>query len=368
MQAAPRQLNLGLVLTVIVLAFAEFVTFKFSATLFARFHTGWTFYLPADLECIVAHSALTLGLTHTLPAGMESFLYPPPILLLGAPLNFISANIAYSLWSALGIALFCLAGWRLKLHPLLILGAVLLPPSIYCLLLGQTGLILSALFILALHWARRRPVLSGIITGFMILKPPAALLLPICYAAAGKRSAIIAATISVLSICALTLLVFGVTPWVYFFKMSLPEGRHILQAPWHHDYQNIMVSPFILLRSLGGGLQWAYVIQGAITLLACGLTWRLWRTPQEPGDDVMLITACLTALASPYNYFYDLPAIGLLLLATWPGRGWKLAAALCFMLGVACYVFISVKFLPIGALLTAGVCLAFWPGRRALIR
>lgn len=353
--------RLAFVATIVILGISEFVTFKLSATLFARFHTGWTFSLPADLKCFVVHGAAALRPFYVVPPGIEPFMYPPPLLLLGAPLSLVPANIAYLLWSCLGVALLCVAGWQLKMRPILILGAVLLPPTVYCVLLGQTGLILSALFVLSLAWAPRSPVLSGCIAGLMILKPPAALLLPICYAASGQRSAFIAAIISGLCVCALTLLVFGMAPWVYFFTTSLSLARYVLQMPWHHAYQNLMVSPFILLRGFGWGLPASYAVQGAITLVACVLTWRLWRTSQAPGTNVLLVTACLAALATPYDYIYDLPAIGLLLAANFPYRGWQLSAALCFILGMGLYVFLSYNFVPIGAVLIAGLGLACWP-------
>lgn len=358
--------RLSLIVTVFAVLIAELASFRLSGQLFVHFFAAGRFYLPADLKCFLAHGALALGHADAVPAGMEPFMNPPPLFLLSAPLSALPSGIAFALWSGFGIVLLCLAGFQLKLPPRLVFAALLLPPCIYCLTLGQTGVILSALLVLSLHWARRRPVLSGAAAGLLVLKPPFALLLPLCYLAAGQPRAIIAAAISGLCVCLLTLLVFGLSPWLYFFHISLPEARAVLQADWHLNYQNIMASPFILFRSLGAGLPLSYALQGVLTLLACGLTWRLWRQRQAPGPDVLLVTACLTALATPYDYIYDFPGIGLLLLANWPRSGGKLAAALCFMLGTGLYVIISVTLVPIGALLTAGLCLAYWPARREI--
>jgi Glycosyltransferase family 87 len=354
----------GFVVTAIIFTVAELASFQIAANLFRRFHTGWTFHLPADLQCFVTHGAFALGQVHAVPIGMEPFMYPPPILLLGAPLSFLPTGIAYGLWSCFGAGLLCLAGLQLKMPPLMVFCAVLLPPSLYCLILGESGLIPASLLILSLYWVRRRPVFSGVIAGLMILKPQNALLLPICYLASRQPRAILAAAASTLAICALTLLFFGVQPWLYFFHISMPEARQVLQAPWHQNYQNLMTSPFILLRSLGAALPLAYAVQFMLTLSACWLTWRLWRPPGEPGLEVILITACLAAIATPYGYIYDLPGIGLLLLATWPRHGWKLAAAWCFILGTGCYAAISVLSFSIGALLTAGLCLTYWLAKR----
>lgn len=348
-------------LTVLAVLIAELASFKILGQIFVHFFSGGHFHLPVDLECFLAHGALALGHAHALPAGLEPFMNPPPLFLLSAPLSQLPPGMAFALWSALGVFMLCLAGFQLKLPPHLVLAALLLPPCIYCFTLGQLGVILSALLLLSLYWVRRRPVLAGIAAGLMVLKPPFALLLPICYLAAGQPRAIVAAALTGISICLLTFLLFGAPPWIYFFHVSLPEARAVLQAPWHLTYQNIMASPFILFRSLGAGLPLSYALQGALTLLACGLTWQLWRQAQAPEPDVLLVTACLAALATPYDYVYDFPAIGLLLLANWPRAGWRLAAALCFVLGTGLYVLISVVFVPIGALLTAWLCLAYWP-------
>jgi len=351
----------GSVLTVIVFIVAELANFQLSTALFRRFHNGWTFFIPADLQCFVTHGAFALGHLHAVPTSMAPFMYPPPFLLLGAAFSLLPSGITYFLWSCLGAALLYLTGLRLKMSKLLAVCVLLLPPSLYCLLLGESGIIPSSLLVLSLYWVRRRPVLSGAIGGMMVLKPQAALLLPICYLAARQPRAILAAAVSTLLVCAFTFLVFGIQPWLYFFHNSMPEAKQVLQAPWHQNYQNLMVSVFVLLRSLGATLQVAYAVQTTLTLLACWLTWRLWRAPQEPGLEIILLTACLAALATPYNSIYDLPGIGLLLFATWPKQGWKLAAALCFILGTGCYAVISVLSVPIGALLIAGLCLAYWP-------
>lgn len=355
--------HFGFVFTVIILSIAGMASFTIAAHLFARFHTGWVFYRPADLQCFVTHSAYALGLVHDVPQGMAPFMYPPPFLLLGAPFVFMSAGVAYALWTMLGAVLLFVAGLQLKMRKILVVFALLLPPSLCCLILGESGIIPSALLIISLYWVRRRPVLSGVIAGLMVLKPQAALLLPVCYLAADQPRAIFAAAASTLTVCAITFLVFGVQPWLYFLHISMPEARQMLQAPWPQNYQNLMVSAFVLLRSLGATLRLAYAAQIVLTLLACGLTWRLWRRPDGPELEIILLTLCLAALATPYASVYDLPGIGLLLLATWPQPGWRLAAALCFLLGTGLYPVLSVLFFSTGALLTAGICLAWWPRR-----
>ncbi len=354
----------GLILAALVFLIAAVPSFRICSLLFAHFLAGGSFHQPEDLRCFLVHGAYVLGRVRDLPAGLGAFMNPPPLLLLSAPLSVLPAGVAFCLWSALGIALFAFAGWRLGLRPVVIAIALLLPPSIYCITLGQTGMILSGLLVLSLYWAQRRPVLSGIAAGLMVLKPPLALLLPICYIAARKPSAFLAAGCTAVAVCALSVLAFGLPPWLYFLQHSMPDARQILQAGWHLNYQNIMASPFILFRSFGVGLKLAYALQLCITLLAIVLTWLLWRRPGVPGPEVIFVTACLAALATPYDYIYDFPALGLLLLACWPVRGGRLAAALLFMLGTGFYVVISVIFAPIGALLTAALTIAFWPRLR----
>jgi hypothetical protein len=353
--------------TALVFIIAELASLKIAADLFARFHAGWTFFLPADLQCFVTHAAFALGRFRVMPPGIEPFMYPPPFLLLAAPFSFMPAGMAFALWSCLGGALFCLAGLQLPMRPALAISAVLLPPAIYCFILGQSGLIPSALLILSLFWLPQKPLRAGVIAGMLVLKPQTALLLPVCFMAARQYRAIMAAIASAAIICIVTVLCFGLQPWLDFIRISLPEARQVLNAPWHQNYQNLMVSPFILLRSLHCSLGTAYAVQLAITLLACGLAWRLWRATGR-GHEIILLTACLAAVSTPYAYVYDLPCIGLLLLACWPRQGWQLLAGLSFILGTGLYVLIADHFLPIGASLTAGLALAFWPRRESFPR
>src|SRR5438105_147271 len=74
---------------------------------------------------------------------------------------------------------------------------------------GQNGFLTATLLGGGLIFLERRPILAGVLLGLLAYKPQFGLLIPLVLLATGRWTAIAAATVTVLSACSATLIVFG---------------------------------------------------------------------------------------------------------------------------------------------------------------
>lgn len=324
-----------------------------------------SFVMPADFICFRMNAALIQGYHFSLAEIQRQGcvnLYPPPFLLLTAPLIWLSPKWAVISWSLFGIALISVAGrvagycWRA------IAMGLLSPPSLYCLTTGQTGEIMSGLLLLSLALAEANPVLAGIAAGCMAVKPQFALLLPVCFMAARRWRAVIAAALTALTIGMASIAIFGFAPWRDFVQTGMPMARTILEWSWPKDVQIIMISVFIMMRSLGAGLTLAYAVQTAAALGAVAAAWAVWR-PQARLEmpTRLLITLCLVPLATPYGYLYDIPGLALALAAAFVNdRQRYLAPVALFWFVTGFYMYIAIIGFVAGGILLALLAIGVW--------
>ncbi len=257
-----------------------------------------------------------LALTLHYNPGPSPFAYPPPALLVLAPLALLPLPLAYGLWVAAGTLLLVLALRGAGLN-WLSCGLVLAsPPFLYNLLLGQNGAFVAAALIAALAQLARRPRLAGGLAAWLLVKPQMALLLPAVLLGAGKARAIIAACGAGLLILALSLLAFGALPWWLYLQATLPEMRAIMDLPFPQGFQASAITLFMLARSAHLPIPAALAVQAMAFLVCCYLTFRVWRTNRDFAEQ-LFITVCLGLLAMPYGYVYDMIgyAAGLALIA-----------------------------------------------------
>ena len=248
---------------------------------------------PALAYDLDAHRAVELAAAPV--EGLLPFAYPPPVLLLIAPLGLLTYPAAFALWLALSVGLFLLASREVA-------------PAIYRLahpqalgnaLIGQNGFLTSAIFIAGTAALERRPVLGGAILGLLAMKPQLALLIPIALVADRQWRAIAGGVISagVLALAALVVLGGGV--YRGFLEM-LPLFTGAMSGsrwPW-----NELASSFAFLRHLGVPQQAALAVHGAVAIAAAALTWRAWRARWEQRIPVL---AAATLLVPPYLFTYD---------------------------------------------------------------
>lgn len=290
------------------------------------------------------------------------FLYPPPFLLFTVPVSWLSPAPGFVVW-ILGASLaITLTARAIKLPWLAVGGGLLSAPNLFCAVTGQSGILVSTFLLLALGLADTAPVFSGIAAGFLIIKPQFALLLPVCFLAQKNWRAFFSAAVAATSLCAISALFFGMGVWRAVVASHGGAGGDMLAAPWLTEFQIMMDTPFVMFRSFHFSLQSAIGSQLIVSLAVAICCWRLWQTGASALEK-LTPTLCLVALATPYGYIYDLPALGFALagLAVMRPSARSLFALTLFGLVMCLYALISVYLFSAGAALLTAVLALSWP-------
>lgn len=228
--------------------------------------------------------------------------YPPPFLLLVAPLAllpYVAALVVFlgatatAWWLTLRRAIGRPgAGWLMAGFPGLWM----------CLAQGQNGLLTAALAAGSILTHRHRPALSGILLGLLIIKPHLAVLFAVALLAARAWKTMFVAAATAVAALGISELVLGpgsTTAWL----VSMPLASAATEAgalPWAK-----MPSTFATLRLLGASVEVAYVGWAAVAVAAAAAVWLVWRrTDSVRLRGAVLMTA--TFLAIPHVHDYDL--------------------------------------------------------------
>ena len=116
----------------------------------------------------------------------------------------------------------------------------------------------------ALLTLERRPIVAGVMFGPMAYKPQYGLLVPIFLIATGRWRAILAASITVGLLAALSLALFGAQTWQAFFT-SITLTRHVVLEQGGSGFEKLQ-SAFAAARLWGFGVATAYVVQAMVSL------------------------------------------------------------------------------------------------------
>lgn len=342
-------------LALIIGGFAWLISLGVYVPLLRGYFFDHRVHLPADLACFRDNGAwLGRHLASMAQAAAHTctYKYPPPFLLLAAPLSWGSAGQDFAIWSASSVAALILAARLLRMSWNTVFLGLIAPPTLLCLSIGESGIFLSSLLLLALGLAETTPIAAGIAGGAMIVKPQLGLLLPVCYAASRNWRAFLAAGVTVIVLCALATLLCGANIWADYLHNGITATRNTLAAPWPQRDQHIMVTPYIFLHSLGMGFAWASMAQIAVSLLAALAAWHLWRGPWR--NTRLPATLCLAALATPFACLYDLSALAMALAAE------GCSVLFCFWIFSSFYLFVSAAFISVGAICLGGLFWLLW--------
>jgi hypothetical protein len=203
---------------------------------------------------------------------------------------------------------------------------------------GHYGFLVGALWLGAWHLLESRPRMAGLLIGLMVVKPHLAILMPLLLIRRRAWGAFASAALTVVGLVALSLLLFGVQPWVDYLTRAV--GLQAAMVDDVHQFFVLMmptVAPPLLLAGLPAAVVWPVQIFAAIAAAAA-----LWFfMPAEPRR-AGLAAACATFLVLPYAFTYDMTAVSIasliLLQRARPDSGWTLspiAAVLAFIVPVA---------------------------------
>jgi len=242
---------------------------------------------------IGAHHAAEQAVGHV--RGLLPFPYPPPFLAIASPFALLPFGPAFYLWLAVTGGLFA---WTSRRVAPLVYGFAM-PPTYVNLLIGQTGFLMSGIFIGGVTLIETNPWAAGAVLGLLLLKPQLAILLPIAMIAGRQWRTIGGAILSVSALLLASLVLFGKSSYGAFLDI-LPRYLEFMRdgrLQWHE-----LASPFALARSLGVPQDAAIAIHAAIAIFATLLTARAWWLKDEAKVPML---AAATLLVPPYLFTYD---------------------------------------------------------------
>jgi hypothetical protein len=177
------------------------------------------------------------------PDMVEAYLYPPLLAYLIQPFALLSPRHGQMLWflintSALaGFIWLCirLSGSALARNywSLVVLGTLLAPPTRLSLQLGQLGILLAVLIVGGFAFARRYAAFSGILLAFASVVKLYPALLGIYYLIRGPRRVAYWICAFAMVLVALSVLVYGVQPYINFVRKVLVSGYYPYAAEFN---------------------------------------------------------------------------------------------------------------------------------------
>lgn len=236
------------------------------------------------------------------------WLYPPPALLLVAPLGLFSYETGYMLFVALSMGLWCAVAWKIWPHPLAIAFALLQLPTVFNLSYGQNGLILAAGVAAFFMMAGCHSVLSGSLLAVLAVKPHVSFLMAALVIGAKRwRLLGMAAAVSLLLILG-SFVAFGPASWEGFLISLRMAGPQLLDSTILPT--SAMPSVFIGLMSLSVPTFVAWLGQLVSFLFVIGLL--IWSCSRPLSWAFRCaIFALSMPLATPYVLVYDMTVCGL---------------------------------------------------------
>jgi len=235
--------------------------------------------------------------------------YPPSSLLIVYPLALLPYVQSLAAWLALGLAGYLAALWRIFPKPLTLWVGLAFPAVFWTVTHGQTSFLTTSLFCWGLLQLPRRPVLAGILFGFLAFKPHLGLLLPIALLAGRHWRAVVAAALTALLSAAVSVFLFGAGVWADFLA-STAATRSMLESGMNFGHYYKMQSVFAAARLLGSPMLVAYSLQAVVALGAAAAVVWVWRRPRADPDMKNAVLMAATPLSTAFIFDYDLMLLG----------------------------------------------------------
>ena len=243
------------------------------------------------------------------PDSPLQFSYPPSFLLVMAPLSTIPFSTSLVLFGLLTLAPFAFLASRIVGRPEAALWMLATVPPFWNFVVGQTGALAAGLLAAGLLMLPARPVIAGAMFGLLAFKPHLGLLVPVALLASGQYRAIAAAGITATAVALISVLAYGLEPWLAFAASLSKFGAFALADTNLAAYK--MQSLFGFLRTFKVPAMLALTAQALLASTIIALTWRLWRRPGGSPDLKAGILLASAVLVSPYAFHYDLAMLTL---------------------------------------------------------
>lgn len=228
--------------------------------------------------------------------GEHPFIYPPSALLFFIPFALLPLTASWLAFVAASAALFAIASAKIGASRLVLVA----PPVVLAAVVGQTTLMIAALGFAALILLPRAPVKAGILFALAAsIKPTLLILAPVALLAAGQYRALAAAGFAGLIVIALSLLCFGLAPWLAWVA-ALPDFQAVFLA--NQSLVRTAVTPFALAARYDLHLPLLLPTCAIIAVSAVILVFR--RSDSVAARSAALFGGAL--LVSPYAMNYEL--------------------------------------------------------------
>lgn len=254
------------------------------------------------------------------PQLLHPFLYPPPYLLLLAPLSALPFAAAFAVFvlTTLAAALAALA-WRGE-------GArwdwpqtamlLFFPATLTNALTGQNAFLSAALMIGGVRLVERSQAAGGAVLGLLAYKPQLYLLVPVALAAARAWRALAASLLSAALLAVASVAAFGLPAWLLWFDRTI-RASDPAYAAWFGDTFLRGYSLYVSAALLGLPDAAARTVQAGGAVAAAVAVWLAFRRSRvEEWQLAVLLGAAM--LATPHLQAYDMVLLAAAVILLWP--------------------------------------------------
>ena len=269
-----------------------------------------------------------------------SYLYPPTMLLLFAPIARLPYVTGFFVWIGTTLCLYVIALYEILPSTTLIVLALLPLPVGKCIHGGDSAFLMAGLLGLSLILMSQRPYLSGICLGLLAYKPQFVLFFPIALVATKQWRIIAAATLSASLSAATAAIVFGSNVWLLYLRCleTLSPATLLPQ-----NMEGLDQTVLGLMRDIGGSPLSAWLIHIGVASLVTAAACVIWTRP-VPYSLKAAAFSIGVLITTPHMFAYDLTAVSVpaaFLIADalehgfLPGERFVLAG--CFMVLFLCF-------------------------------
>ncbi|WFU61431.1 glycosyltransferase family 87 protein [Bradyrhizobium brasilense] len=204
-----------------------------------------------------------------------AWFYPPPALLIIAPLGILPYLISLFTWLAATGVVYIATVRRFISRPDSIVPVLCFPAVLINIIHGQNAFLSTSIVGTGLLMSDRYPTAAGMLLGTLCFKPQLAPMLAVVVFARGNWRMALGAAFSVCAIATAATQLFGPEIWRQFWS-TVPLSRLWLEEGLTGFAK--MQSAFSAVRLIGGGINLAYSIQAAFSISAAILLWMIWRS------------------------------------------------------------------------------------------
>ena len=288
----------------------------------------------------------------------HNYSYPPLTLPLTMPFALLPYWLAFLLWLGGTGWLFVRAarpwmrntgwpGWVV----------VLTPAGLVNIWAGHYGFLVGALVLSGWRWLPDRPRLAGVCFGLLAIKPHLAVLIPLILLLRRDWEAIVAAALTVAALLLMSLVIFGVQPWIDYFTVTAGVQAAMVNA--NGATFGFMSTSTATAMLAYGWHDLAAPAQIMMGLLGVSFVARAARVVDT--KDLATLTATATFLVLPYAFNYDLTVSSLgalLLLVRSDVRPWEQFAAVFGFMAATLAMMAAIKGVHVMPLLLLGLAMA----------